>query len=195
LTNPAISPFSAEAAADKVIELEAAIATCTTNMVELTNQRTYKILGSPAFANLGGVTLQQCQAALPPFEELFGMIAMVQSQVAAARVILSALPKRNPEAKLMEVTTLLEEIKLPPTVVPLEQRGLLTAAELNKTVSSTRLLEAMATAFDQANQLVFKLKTTWATLNVDVIKLNDELAALKRDAADFGIVSIQELAH
>jgi len=93
------------------------------------------------------------------------------------------------------VTTLLEEIKLPPTVVPLEQRGLLTAAELNKTVSSTRLLEAMATAFDQANQLVFKLKTTWATLNVDVIKLNDELAALKRDAADFGIVSIQELAQ
>lgn len=195
MTTIVYSPLTAEEAADKVIELESLIATCTTNMVELTTQRTYMTLGSPSFANLAGVTLQQCQAILPPFEELFSMISLVTGQVSAARAILSALPKKGREAKLQEVTDLLKVIKLPPVAVPLEQRGLLTAAELAQTVTSDRLLAAMAEAFTPANQLVFKIKNAWASLNSDIIKLDDDIKGLRQDAADLGALSTQELAQ
>ncbi len=188
MTNPSITPLTADSAEAKLKALEALIATSSTNMVELTTQRTYMMLGSPAFARLSGETLTQCKAVIPPFEELFGMVHLMQVQIDAARAILANLPRLGGrEAKLIEVTTLLSEIKLPPVAVPLEKRGLLTGTELAQSVSPDRLMEAMATAFDDANRLIFKIKDAWATLNGKVAKHEGELKELQKDALDLGV--------
>jgi hypothetical protein len=187
LTTPLLTPLTADSAESKIKALEQLIATSTDNMVELTNERTYMMLGSPTFARLSGETKQQCEAVIPAFEELFGMLALMQTQVDKAKAIMANLPRiAGRDAKLAEVTTLLSEIKLPPVAVPLEKRGLLTGAELTQTVSADRLMEAMATSFTEANQLIFKIKAAWATLNGKVGKHEDDLKLLQQEALDLG---------
>ncbi len=179
--------MTADGAESKIKALEQLIATSTDNMVELTNERTYMMLGSPTFARLSGETKQQCEAVIPAFEELFGMLALMQTQVDKAKAIMANLPRiAGRDAKLAEVTTLLSEIKLPPVAVPLEKRGLLTGAELTQTVSADRLMEAMATSFTEANQLIFKIKAAWATLNGKVGKHEEALKLLQQEALDLG---------
>lgn len=187
MTASLLTPLTADGAEAKIKALEQLIATSTDNMVELTNERTYMMLGSPTFARLSGETKQQCEAVVPAFEELFGMLALMQSQVDKAKAIMANLPRiAGRDAKLAEVTTLLSEIKLPPVAVPLEKRGLLTGAELAQTVSADRLMEAMATSFTEANQLIFKIKAAWATLNGKVGKHEEALKLLQQEALDLG---------
>lgn len=187
MTASLLTPLTADGAEAKIKALEQLIATSTDNMVELTNERTYMMLGSPTFARLSGETKQQCEAVIPAFEELFGMLALMQSQVDKAKAIMANLPRiAGRDAKLAEVTTLLSEIKLPPVAVPLEKRGLLTGAELAQTVSADRLMEAMATSFTEANQLIFKIKAAWATLNGKVGKHEEALKLLQQEALDLG---------
>jgi hypothetical protein len=187
LTASLLTPLTADGAEAKIKALEQLIATSTDNMVELTNERTYMMLGSPTFARLSGETKQQCEAVIPAFEELFGMLALMQTQVDKAKAIMANLPRiAGRDAKLAEVTTLLSEIKLPPVAVPLEKRGLLTGAELAQTVSADRLMEAMATSFTEANQLIFKIKAAWATLNGKVGKHEEALKLLQQEALDLG---------
>lgn len=187
MTTPLLTPLTADGAESKIKALEQLIATSTDNMVELTHERTYMMLGSPTFARLSGDTKQQCEAVIPAFEELFGMLALMQTQVDKAKAIMANLPRiAGREAKLLEVTTLLSEIKLPPVAVPLEKRGLLTGAELTQTVSADRLMEAMATSFTEANQLIFKIKAAWANLNGKVSKHEDDLKLLQQEALDLG---------
>lgn len=187
MTTPLLTPLTADGAESKIKALEQLIATSTDNMVELTNERTYMMLGSPTFARLSGETKQQCEAVIPAFEELFGMLALMQTQVDKAKAIMANLPRiAGRDAKLAEVTTLLSEIKLPPVAVPLEKRGLLTGAELTQTVSADRLMEAMATSFTEANQLIFKIKAAWATLNGKVGKHEEALKLLQQEALDLG---------
>jgi hypothetical protein len=179
--------LTADGAENKIKALEQLIATSSTNLVELTSERTFMMLGSPTFARLSGDTKKQCEAVIPAFEELFGMITLMQTQVDKAKAIMANLPRiAGRDAKLLEVTTLLSEIKLPPVAVPLEKRGLLTGAELTQTVSADRLLEAMATSFTEANQLIFKIKGAWATLNGKVSKHEDDLKALQQEALGLG---------
>lgn len=187
MTASLLTPLTADGAEAKIKALEQLIATSTDNMVELTNERTYMMLGSPTFARLSGETKQQCEAVIPAFEELFGMLALMQTQVDKAKAIMANLPRiAGRDAKLAEVTTLLSEIKLPPVAVPLEKRGLLTGAELAQTVSADRLMEAMATSFTEANQLIFKIKAAWATLNGKVGKHEEALKLLQQEALDLG---------
>ena len=187
MTTPLLTPLTADEAEKKIKALEQLIATSSTNMVELTSERTFMMLGSPVFARLDGETKRQCEAVIPAFEELFGMLTLMQSQVDKAKAIMANLPRiAGRDAKLLEVTTLLSEIKLPPVAVPLEKRGLLTGAELTQTVSSDRLMEAMATSFSEANQLIFKIKAAWATLNGKVGKHEEALRLLQQEALDLG---------
>jgi hypothetical protein len=187
LTASLLTPLTADGAENKIKALEQLIATSSTNLVELTSERTFMMLGSPTFARLSGDTKKQCEAVIPAFEELFGMITLMQTQVDKAKAIMANLPRiAGRDAKLLEVTTLLSEIKLPPVAVPLEKRGLLTGAELTQTVSADRLLEAMATSFTEANQLIFKIKGAWATLNGKVSKHEDDLKALQQEALGLG---------
>lgn len=187
MTASLLTPLTADGAESKIKALEQLIATSSTNMVELTSERTFMMLGSPTFTRLSGDTKKQCEAVIPAFEELFGMITLMQTQVDKAKAIMANLPRiAGREAKLLEVTTLLSEIKLPPVAVPLEKRGLLTGAELTQTVSADRLLEAMATSFTEANQLIFKIKGAWATLNGKVSKHEDDLKALQQEALGLG---------
>lgn len=187
MTASLLTPLTADGAESKIKALEQLIATSSTNMVELTSERTFMMLGSPTFTRLSGDTKKQCEAVIPAFEELFGMITLMQTQVDKAKAIMANLPRiAGRDAKLLEVTTLLSEIKLPPVAVPLEKRGLLTGAELTQTVSADRLLEAMATSFTEANQLIFKIKGAWATLNGKVSKHEDDLKALQQEALGLG---------
>ncbi len=187
MTASLLTPLTADGAENKIKALEQLIATSSTNLVELTSERTFMMLGSPTFARLSGDTKKQCEAVIPAFEELFGMITLMQTQVDKAKAIMANLPRiAGRDAKLLEVTTLLSEIKLPPVAVPLEKRGLLTGAELTQTVSADRLLEAMATSFTEANQLIFKIKGAWATLNGKVSKHEDDLKALQQEALGLG---------
>ena len=78
MTTPLLTPLTADGAESKIKALEQLIATSTDNMVELTNERTYMMLGSPTFARLSGETKQQCEAVIPAFEELFGMLALMR---------------------------------------------------------------------------------------------------------------------
>jgi hypothetical protein len=194
LTQPSTIVLTADAADAKIKKLEGLIATCTRNMLELTQLSTYTLLGSPTFDGLTGSTRKQCEAVLPPFEELFGMLSLMSSQVAEAKSILSSLGRIGRDAKLTEITALLESVKLPPVNVPLEKRGLLTAAEVSNSVAPERLLEAMTKSFDEARELVFKIKAVWGPLNERVTVLKGDLKALKEEAEQLG-VPVSELAQ
>lgn len=187
LTKSSSTPLTADAAEAQVKRLEGLINTSTRNMLELTELSTYKLLGSPSFDALKGTTKKQCEAVLPPFEELFGMLTMMSTQVSQAKAILASLPRIGRDVKLAEVTSLLESVKLPPVNVPLEKRGLLSASEITESVTFDRLLDAMTKAFDDARELVFKIKAAWAPLNERVTKLRGELEGLKKEAADLGV--------
>ncbi len=163
-------------------------------MLELTQLSTYTLLGSPTFDVLAGTTRKQCEAVLPPFEELFGMLSLMSSQVTEAKTILSSLGRIGRDAKLAEISALLESVKLPTVNVPLEKRGLLTAAEVSQSVSPERLLEAMTKSFDEARELVFKIRSSWGPLNERVTVLKGELNDLKEEAAQLG-VPVSELAQ
>ncbi|CAN5193728.1 hypothetical protein BH11CYA1_BH11CYA1_23480 [soil metagenome] len=187
MTTSVLTPLTADGAEIKIKALEQLIATSSSNMVELTSERTFMMLGSPTFARLEGDTKRQCEAVIPAFEELFGMITLMHSQVDKAKAIMASLPRiAGREAKLTEVTTLLSEIKLPPVAVPLEKRGLLTGAEMAQTVSADRLLEAMATSFTEASTLIFRIKAAWATLNAKVGKHEEALKLLQQEATSLG---------
>lgn len=184
------TPLTADEAEKKIKALEQLITTSSTNMVELTTERTFMLLGSPTFTRLSGETKRQCEAVIPAFEELFGMITLMQSQVDKAKAIMANLPRlAGREAKLIEVTTLLSEIKLPPVAVPLEKRGLLTGAELAATITADRIMEVMATSFTEANQLIFKIKAAWATLNGKVGKHEEALKLLQQEALALGVTT------
>lgn len=194
MTKTQTTSLTADEAKAKITRLEGLIATSTTNMLELTEMSTYKLLGSPSFDALTGTTRKQCEAVLPPFEELFSMLAMMSAQVTEAKAILANLPRIGRDAKLAEVSGLLESVKLPPVTVPLEKRGLLSAAEVTESITPQRLLDAMTKAFDDAKELVFKIKAAWGPLNERVTKLRGELAGIKQEAEQLGI-SVSELAQ
>lgn len=194
MTQTSTTPLTADAADAKVKKLEGLIATCTRNMLELTEVSTYKLLGSPTFDALKGTTKKQCEAVLPPFEELFSMLKLMSDQVSEAKAILANLPRLGRDTKLAEVTALLDAVKLPPVTVPLEKRGLLSAAEVTESVTPERLIDAMTKAFDDARALVFKIRNTWGPLNERVNKLRGELNGLKTEAEDLS-VPVSELAQ
>ena len=186
--------LNADGADAKIKKLEGLIATCTRNMLELTDLGTYKLLGCPTFDGLTGSTRKQCEAVLLPFEELFGMLSLMSSQVTEAKTILSNLGRLGRDTKLAEISVLLESVKLPPVNVPLEKRGLLTAAEVSQSVSPERLVEAMTKSFDEARELVFKIKACWGPLNDRVTALKGDIKTLKEEAAQLG-APVSELAQ
>ncbi len=114
--------------------------------------------------------------------------------MAQAKSIHSGLGRIGRDAKLAEISALLESVKLPTVTVPLEKRGLLTAAEVSKSVSAERLLEAMTKAFDDARELVFRIRAVWGPLNTRVSALKGELQGLKDEAAQLG-APVSELAQ
>lgn len=194
MTQTSTKTLSADAAEAKVKTLEGQIATCTKNMLELTEVSTYKLLGSPTFEGLTGTTKKQCEAVFPSFDELFSMLKVMSDQVSEAKASLASLPRLGREAALAKITLLLESVKLPPVTVPLEERGLLSAAEVAQSVTPERLLEAMTKSFDEARTLVFKIRAVWGPLNERVNKLRAELNSLKQEAEGLGI-PVSELAQ
>ena len=142
---------------------------------------------------LTGVTRNRAELVLPPFQELFNQVGLLKSQVDRARVLRNDLPRLGRDAKLAEISALLTEVKLPPVAVPLEKRGLLTAAELSETVTPMRLFQAMVAAFDAANQFVHEIKTLWDNNATRFQALEAALQELRALAVELGAVSTQEL--
>ena len=93
MTASLLTPLTADGAESKIKALEQLIATSSTNMVELTSERTFMMLGSPTFTRHSGDTKKQCEAVIPAFEELFGMITLMQTQVDKAKAIMANLPR------------------------------------------------------------------------------------------------------
>lgn len=73
--------------------------------------------------------------------------------------------------------------------MPLEKRGLLTGAEIAATITADRIMEVMATSFTEANQLIFKIKAAWATLNGKVGKHEEALKLLQQEALALGVTT------
>ena len=180
--------------------LESDVALCLQNMVELAAHRTYVLLCAMLVADpakstrLAGLTLARANHVIPPFQELFGHVDLLKSQVSRARQIRDNLPIIGREAKMQEVLDLLTHIKLPSQAVPLEKRGLLTAAEISQEVTAERLLAAMSASFDETNKLVHEVKQVWSKSQTRLDELDRELKEVQADADEVAQTSSPDIA-
>ncbi len=136
-----------------------------------------------------GETATRTAPALAAFQELwahYALLAEALDRVTALRATVSWLmPSRT---TLAEIEELLRgpSIKLPPTVTPLANRGLLTAAEVAEAVTPRRLLDAMAHSFETARDAVVAVEAAWDRTTATLAALDAEAAEIAGLAASLG---------
>jgi hypothetical protein len=140
------------------------------NMLALTQLITYERLAGEAGwprVQLTGATEARVVPALAAMRELWSHYSLLTDLVTRATEMRNSMSWLLPSGKrLEEIEKLLRgpSIKLPPSVTPLQQRGLLTAAEVAQSITPQRLLEAMTTCFEIARDAVLAVDAAWNRL-------------------------------
>lgn len=162
------------------------------NLLALTQLITYERLageGGWPKVQLTAASEARVGPALAAMRELWSHYSLLTDLVARATELRDALSWLLPSGKtLEEVQELLRgpSIKLPPSATPLQQRGLLTAAEVAQSITPQRLLEAMTTCFDTARDAVLAVDAAWNRLLPLLDQYAAEAASLQQLAADLG---------
>jgi len=159
------------------------------NVLALSSMVTYQRLtgegGWPKVA-LAGKTQVEVAGALEAFNELFLNGDTLRQKLEEAEKLRKDMPRLNRADQIDKITFILKGacIKLPAVQVPLEQRGLLTAAEIEQAVTIDRLFAAMETAFTEANRVVHAIEDAWGTLKGKLRGAVDEVALLEQLATN-----------
>jgi hypothetical protein len=170
------------------------------NLLALEDEPTCKMLER---ATLSGSTRTRVEPALAAMRELFQQRTLLQDTIGQARALRDRvgrgplpammLPSRR---SLLEIEHLLRgrSIRLPRLRTPLAQRGLLSGAEREDTISPEDLLAAMLAAFEGARDAVLAVDHAWARLYPVVDVVEREVAALEALARALGEPFPDELA-
>lgn len=170
----------------------------TMNLLALVDTIAYKRLtgegGFPKVA-LQGTTQAQAEPPLESFGELFLHRQLLEDKLTEAEQLRQNMPLLSKGDRVKQIADILTgpSIKLPPTQVPLEQRGLLSASEIQQAVTFNRMLEAMDKAFTEANRVVHAIDSAWKTLSAQLSSASSEIAELQKLAAALGETNAAEL--
>ncbi len=160
------------------------------NLIELHELSAYQRLSDPALLTLTGQTQIEVAPALEAMNLLFQQFDLLTQLLDRAIALRQQLPRWLPsEQQLQEIETLLtgESIQLPGIQIPLMQRSLLSAQEIQAAVTPTQLLDAMIRAFEQAKTIVLKVDAAWTGGYQSAIALESEIAGLHDRASACGL--------
>jgi hypothetical protein len=169
------------------------------NLMELTQLLTYKRLagedGWPQ-AKLTGISAERVAPALSMVRELWLQYALLTDVANRARQLHESLSRLLPSRKILdEIEQLLHgpSIKLPPTMTPLGQRGLLSEGEVAPAISPEQLLQAMAKRFDVARDTILAVDAAWERLVPRLSEQEAEAVSLQRFAQTLGEARLSDL--
>lgn len=177
----------------RLAELRAAESTVTTNLFALEENPTYKLLGDGSA--LEGTTAARVRPALEDAAHLWQSFSMLTTVLDRAEE-LRGTEKRATQGRVDELYRLLTgpSIALPPTEVPLAERGLLSAARLDNAITPADLLAVMGAAFERVRDAVAAVEAAWGRLLPALERAEAELARLDGRARELGVVPPPALA-
>lgn len=167
----------------------------TANLLELEDLPMYKELtSSTSPPQLTGRTQAMVEPALAAVQELWRYFGLFNGLLRQARD-LRGTDRKIRDTKIAELEELLtgRSIKLPAKKIPLAQRGLLTGAETDDSITPDDLLRAMSAAFDTAKSVVLEIDAAWDLLLPACTRARDESSALGKLCAELGMTPTPEL--
>lgn len=180
--------FTSERLDQHLAEWRSKLDRVSQNLIELhgLSQR----LSDPNLPPLTGQTQIEVAPALEAMNSLFQQFDALSDVINRAIALRQQLPRWLPsEQQIQEIERLLtgESIQLPGNQIPLMQRSLLSAQEIQTAIAPIQLLNAMTQTFEQAKTIVLKVDTAWNAGYQTTIALNTELTHLRSLASACGI--------
>lgn len=172
----------------QIADWQAKLASARDNLLALYDHPTYKRLDSRT-DSLTGATASLVTPALATMNDLFSQIGLLTDVIDRAAKLRQASGRFTwSDRSARQIQALLQgpSIQLPPVATPLEQRGLLTAAERTQAITPERLLSAMTQAFEAAKSAVLAIDAAWARVDPMLASWGMKLDALASTAKALG---------
>ncbi len=171
---------------NQLVQWETDIRQAVANVTELESQSTYQIICQrPVPAdNLSGASRAKVEPLVADMKQMWPHLSLVISTVQEARKLKNA-SRRLIERDLNEIDRLLngQSIKLPDTMVPLQKRGLLSAASQANYISPRALLTSLVGVYTAVRDVIFSIDEIWTVaqpaLDLQEKELNQARALLQ----------------
>jgi len=169
----------------KILTLKGELTQITTNVLEL---QALPIFKAAKTWTMTGNTKLKVEPAFALIDRIWEFVPLIQGVLAKADTMRADMPRFMQGAKITEIDNLLtgQSITMPRVAVPLEQRGLLSAAEQKPTQSIDQLKHAMVEAFDEAKKVFFELRDCRRNIDEVLNKLRTDANALKDEVEAMG---------
>ena len=161
------------------------------NMLELSGSMSYQRLMGEAHwpkVQLGGATADRAKPAIAGLHTLWVYYSLIRDTIRRARKLRESISSLLPSRSLLsEIEQLLRgsSIELPAVATPLDQRGLLAAAEVAESVQPEWLLAAMNQLFEQGRDAVLAIGAAWDDLPQQLVGFEAELSTLAAEDGCF----------
>jgi hypothetical protein len=166
------------------------LAAVAQNLLELQADSTYKSLsasvGGSAGVPLTGVTAQRVRPALNAMQSAFQYFHLLQTTIDRAAKVRDTLPALfGGDQKIAEIEQLLRSrsIEVPADAIPLEERTLLSGAQISRRLSPDELLDAMMRLFTRARDTVFAVSEAWTRLAAEIDRAEAQIRSVSAHAA------------
>jgi hypothetical protein len=161
------------------------------NMLELSGSVSYQRLMGEAHwpkVQLSGATADRAKPAIAGLQTLWIYDSLIRDTIRRARKLRGSVSSLLPSGSLLgEIEQLLRgsSIQLPAVATPLEQRGLLAAAEVAQSVQPQWLLAAMNRLFEQGRDAVLAIGSAWDDVPRQLVGFEAELSRLAAEDGSF----------
>jgi hypothetical protein len=161
------------------------------NMLELSGSTSYQRLmgeGHWPKVQLSGATADRAQPAIAGLNTLWVYYSLIRDTIRRAHKLRESFSSLLPSRSLLgEIEQLLHgpSIELPAVATPLDQRGLLAAAEVAQSVQPEWLLAAMNQLFEQGRDAVLAIGAAWDDLPQQLVRFEAELSKLAAEDGSF----------
>jgi len=161
------------------------------NMLELSGSMSYQRLmgeGHWPKVQLSGATADWAKPAIAGLQSLWVYYSLVRDTIHRARKLRESISSLLPSRSLLgDIEQLLRgsSIKLPAVATPLQQRGLLAAAEVAESVQPERLMAAMNQLFEQGRDAVLAIGAAWDDVPQQLVGFEAELSKLAAEDGGF----------
>ncbi len=157
------------------------------NLIDLHGLSTYQRLTDAAACTLTGVTQTQIVPILEVMTDLFQQFDRLVAVIDRATQLRKQLPRwMASEQQLLTIENLLvgPSIQWADRPVPLGQRSLLTAVELQQVMTPEQVLTAMTVAFEQAKDVVLAVDRAWSELEAHLGQAERQVEIFSHTALD-----------
>lgn len=154
------------------------------NLLDVHSLSTYQKLTTTA-SMLTGTTQAQVIPALAGVTDLFQQFALLSETIDRACELRKQIPRwLAPEAQLSEIEQLLTGRSIQSeSPMPLVQRNLLTASQVETALTPEQVLASMTIAFESIKTVVLSIDQIWQDLESKLIQSDQELAQLESSDA------------